>query len=154
MSRTRGMSFCRRNHVFGAIVDNFHGLSGFPREQSGVARDHRRIFLFTAKTSAGFGLDHANFVLRQPEKRQQSFVNIIGALHRAPDGHAVFGIRDRDHAVVFDVELLLCAGQIFAFDDMIRFFPYRIDIALFDPVFFENIASPQITSLQSSDLQW
>ena len=40
VARARRMALRRGGHVFHAVVDNFHGASGFHRQQRGVARDH------------------------------------------------------------------------------------------------------------------
>ena len=40
VARARRMALRRGGHVFHTVVDNFHGASGFHRQQRGVARDH------------------------------------------------------------------------------------------------------------------
>ena len=88
------------DHVFGAVVNHFYRLAGFPGQQRGVAGDHRRIFFLAAEAAAGFRLDDADFVGGQIEKRNQRLVNVIRALQRAPDGDAfVRDSRDGDHAL-------------------------------------------------------
>ena len=62
---------------------------------------------------------------------QQRLVDVVGTLHRTPNGDAILWIRNRDHAVGLDVELLLRAGSILALDDVRRVAPNRIDIAFF-----------------------
>ena len=45
----------------------------------------------------------------------------------------------RDAAVVFDIELLLRAGGVLAFDDVVRGCPDTVDVALVHAVGFEGI---------------
>ena len=59
-------------------------------------------------------------VFRQVEKRHQRFVDVIRALQRTPHGDALIRIKRRDHPVIFDIELFLRAGRVFAFDDVDR----------------------------------
>ena len=54
---------------------------------------------------------------RQAEERRERVVDVVRALHRAPHGHAVVGVRDRQHAVRLDVQLFLRARLVLAFDD-------------------------------------
>ena len=68
MPRARRMPLRRRHHIFGAVVNNFHGLARISTPAAPRGRDHRRIFFLAAKSSAGFGLHHANFFLRQAEQ--------------------------------------------------------------------------------------
>ena len=63
MARARRMALGGGDHVLGAVVDHFHGLAGFPREQRGVSGDHRRIFFLAAEAAAGFGLHDADAIL-------------------------------------------------------------------------------------------
>ena len=85
-----------------------------------MRRDHGRIFFLAAKRAAGFRLHDANSILGQVEKRHQRLVDVVRTLQRAPDRDALLGVERGDHAVVFDVELLLRAGGVFAFDDVVR----------------------------------
>ena len=80
------------------------------------------VFFLAAEGSAGFSLDDADLVVGEGEDGFERAVDVEGALEGAADGDrrgcAVgeaggFG----DDAVGFDVELLLGAGVIFAFDD-------------------------------------
>jgi hypothetical protein len=49
------------------------------------------------------------------------------------------GIESGDHSVVLDVKLLLRAGRVFAFHNVIGFRPNFVDLALFDQISFEDI---------------
>ena len=101
--------------------------------------DQRRIFFLAAKAAASFSLNHANLFFRQAEQFDQRFVNVVRTLHRAPNRHAVVRVRDRNRAVVLDVELLLRAGFVFAFDDEIGAGPDVVDVALIDQKLFEDV---------------
>jgi len=67
VTRARRMPFRGRGHIFGAVVNHFHRLAGFQREQSSVARDHRGVFFFAAEAAAGLCLYHAHSFLGQAE---------------------------------------------------------------------------------------
>ena len=75
------------------------------------------ILFLAAEAAAGLHLDDADLLVRQVEQRRERFVDVVRALHRAPHRHAVLRIGDGDHAVRLDVELLLRAGLVLAFDD-------------------------------------
>ena len=139
MARSRRMALGGGGHVFHAVVNHFDGLPGFPGEERGVRGNHRGIFFLAAKRAAGFHLHDADAILGQAEKLHEGFVDVIRTLQRAPDGEAMLGVEGGDHAVVFDVELLLRAGGVFAFDDEVRVLPDGIDVAFFDQIGFEKI---------------
>src|SRR5258705_510399 len=67
VTRARRMPLRGRGHIFGAVVNHFHRLARFQREQSSVARDHRRAFFFAATAAAGPCLYHAHSFLGQAE---------------------------------------------------------------------------------------
>ncbi len=135
------MAFRRSDHVFHAVVDNFHGASGFHCQQRGMRRDHGRVFFFSAERSAGFHLHDAHFFFGQRKKGHQGLVHVVWALQGTPNGGSVFRVERRDHAVVFDIELFLRAGEIFALDDVRRFIPDGFDVALFNQVTLERVVS-------------
>ena len=84
----------------------------------GVRSERGRIVFFAAEGAAGLCLHDADFVRREIEDRDQRFVHVEGALQRAPHGDAVFRALLGNDAVVFDVEMFLRAGAVFAFDNM------------------------------------
>ena len=51
-------------------------------------------------------------------------------------------IKFGDHAVVFNVKLLLCSGSVLSFNDMVRHFPHAMDVTFFNEAGFENIFRP------------
>ena len=133
------MALGGRHHVFRAVVHNFHGLPGFPRQKRRVPRDHGGIFFLAAESAARFGLNDAEFFRREAEQGDERFVHVVGALQRSPDRHPIRGIGRRDHALVFDVELFLRPGAIFAFDNDLRLRPCGIHVALFHEIGLENV---------------
>ena len=143
MTRPRRMALGRRHHVLRAVVDELHGLPGFPRQQRRVARDDRRVFFLAAKAATGLHLDHAHLVRRQIEERRQRLVNVVRTLHRAPDRHAVGRVRRSHHAVRFDVELLLRAGLVFALDDEVGRGERGVDVPRVTSVVLEDVVRPQ-----------
>ena len=66
-------------------------------------------------------------------------MNVVRALHRAPNGHAFLLVSDRDCTVVLDIKLFLCAGFIFAFDDEIGIGPGVVDIAFIDQKLLKDV---------------
>ncbi len=119
------------HHVFGAVVNDLHWLARLPRQKRGMTGDHRRVLFLATESTAGSHLDHSDLVLRQPEELHQGLVDVVGTLHGAPDGHALFGACHRHHSLALNVELLLGAGSIFAFDDGVRMRPDGIDVPFF-----------------------
>ena len=78
--------------------------------------------LLAAEGAAGLGLDDAALFLGQAEDQRERVDEVVGALHGAGDGDRFQRAVGRaegfgDDAVVFDVELLLRAGAVLAFDD-------------------------------------
>ncbi len=87
------------------------------------AYDGGEVF-FAAEGSAGLGLDDAALFFGEVEDELEGVDEVVGALHCALDGDGVEGavgvkVGFGDDAVVFDVELLLCAGVVFAFYDVV-----------------------------------
>ena len=139
--RARRMPLGRRHHVLGAIVNELDRLAGLPRQQRRMTRDDRRVLFLAAKAAAGLHLHDAHLVGRQVEERPQRLVDVVRALHRAPDRDAVGGVRRRDHAVRFDVELFLRAGLVFALDDELGRRQRAIDVAARDEVVLEDVVA-------------
>ena len=89
-----------------------------------AADDGGEVFL-AAEGSAGFGLDDAALFGGEVEDEFERVDEVEGALHGAAvrstsvGSRIVFG----DDAVVFDVELLLRAGAVLAFDDVVGVCP-------------------------------
>lgn len=101
--------------------------------------DHGGIFFLASEGAACFHLDDADAVGGQGEKLHEGFMDIVGTLKGAPNCEALLRIENGNHAVVFNVELLLRAGGIFGFDDVIGGAPGNINVALFDEIAFEEI---------------
>ncbi len=139
MPRSRRMPLRRRRHIFHAVVDNFHGPAGFDREQRRMARDHGRVLFFSAECAARLHLHDANLVLGKAAQRHQRLVNVVRALQRTPDGDSIFRIERGDDAVVFDVQLLLRAGEVLALDDVRRFFPDGVYVPLLNQIALEGV---------------
>src|SRR3954469_4799309 len=104
-----------------------------------MTRYHGRILFFAAEASARFGLHDANLILRQIEELDERLVNIVGALHRPPHGHALIRVGDGNHAVSLYVKLLLRARAVLALDYKVRLFPDFIHVALFYKERFEDV---------------
>jgi hypothetical protein len=132
MARARRMALGSGDQIFGAIIDQSDRSARFPGEQSGVAGDYRRILFFAAETPSRHRLNHADFCSGQIEQFDQRLMDVVRALHRTPHRHSIIRIGDGDHSVIFDVELFLGSGFVFAFDDKIGLGPYVIDPSLLD----------------------
>ena len=133
------MAFGGGHHVFRAVVNNLDWFAGLPRQQRRVTGNQRWIFFLAAKAAAGFSLNDADLVFRQVKQLYERFVNVVRTLHRTPNRYAFVRIGDRNRAVVLDVELLLRAGVVFAFDDEIRAGPGFVDVAFIDQKLLEDI---------------
>ena len=119
MPHDRRMPLGRRQQIFDTVVDHLDRPAGLAREDRRMTRQHRRVFFLAAESAAGFRLHDAHALGRQLQQHDQRLVHVVRALQRSVDGHlAVAG--HGDHAVGLDVELLLVAGAIFAFDDRRR----------------------------------
>jgi hypothetical protein len=123
------MPLRRCGHVFGTVVDHFHWSPRLPGEQGRVSRDDRGILLLAAEAAAGLHLNNSNLLCWHLEERQERLLDVIRALHRAPDGDAIDRIGDGEHAVRLDVELLLGARLVLAFDHTNTIRHRGIDIA-------------------------
>ncbi len=132
MANARRMALGGRGQIFHAVVDHLDRMAALHGQQRGMRRERRRIIFFAAEGAAGLGLDDADFVFRQIEDGEQRFVHVEGALQRTPDRDAAVRAVLGDDAVVFDVEMFLRAGAIFAFDDVRGAGPRGVDIAFFE----------------------
>ncbi len=79
--------------------------------------------LLASEGSAGFGLDDAALLGGEVEDEFEGMDEIVGALHGAADRDSGFGVVLGDDAVVLDVELLLRARSVLAFDDKVGGLP-------------------------------
>jgi len=66
-------------------------------------------------------------------------MDIIGTLHRAPYSHTFTLVRYGYRAIVFNIELFLRSGFVFAFNDEIRVGPNSIDVSFVDQEFLEDV---------------
>ena len=66
-------------------------------------------------------------------------MNVVRALHRAPDRHTVRRVGNGEHAVRLDVELFLRAGLVFTLDHDRCGGERGVDITLADAVSLEEI---------------
>src|SRR5271168_166032 len=123
MASAAGMAFRGGGHVLGAVVADLDGVAGLHGEQSGVAADDRREVLFAAEGTACLGLDDAALFGGEVEDEFKGMDQVERTLHGASYCHSVFGRIFGDHAVIFDVELLLGAGAVLAFDDVVGGLP-------------------------------
>ena len=141
MARARRVTFRRRGHVFHAVVDDFHRPTGLDGQERRMRRNHGRKLFFSAKGAACLHLHDTNFLFGKAAKRHQSFVNVVRTLQRTPDGDSFLRIERCDDSIVFDVELLLRSGGVFAFHDVSCFLPDRVHVALFNQKSFEDVVS-------------
>src|ERR1035437_9297473 len=101
-----------------------------------MSRDHRRIFLLAAESTAGFRLHHADIWLLA-QQAPERLVYIEGALHGAMYRNAaILGIGD--HAIRLDVDVLLMSRAVRAFDDQVGGREAGVDVAFVDSERFEN----------------
>ncbi len=139
MASARGMAFGSRGQIFHAVVDHFDWVARLESQQRGVRGQDRWIVLLAAKGAAGLGLNHTHLVLGQIEDRHQRLVHVVRALQRAPHHDTALRAVLGDDAVVLNVEMLLRAGAVFAFDDVRSAAPYGVHIALFEQKTLEAV---------------
>ena len=139
MAHARRMPLGGRGQIFHAVVDHLDRVAALHGQQPRVRGEHRRVIFLAAECASGLGLNHAHFFVGKIEDRSQRFVHVKRALQRAPHGDAVFRAPLRDHAVVFNVEMLLRAGAVFAFDDVRGLRPHLIHIAFFKQEPLEHV---------------
>ena len=125
MARARWMALGGCGQIFHAVVDHLDRMAALHGQQSRVRGKRGRIILLAAERAAGLGLHHAHFFVGQVEDLDQRLVHVVGALQRTPDGDAALGAPLRDDAVVLNVEMLLRAGAVLAFDNVRGAFPKR-----------------------------
>ena len=133
------MAFSGCRHVLRAVIDQLDGFARFPCQQGRVCGDHRGVFFLASKSAAGFRLNDPDFLRRQIEDRHERFLDVVRTLHRAPYGEPLPSIANRYDSIVLDVELLLRAGLVFAFDDVVGRGPHSVDVALLQKIRFESI---------------
>jgi hypothetical protein len=117
-----GMALGGGDQVFGAVVADLDRMAGLHREQRRVRADDGGEVFLAAEGPAGLGLDDAALFGGQIEDELERVDEVVGALHGAGDGDGFERAVGRaevlgDDAVVLDVELLLRAGAVLAFDD-------------------------------------
>ena len=113
------MALGGRRDVLVAVVDHAHRPLRLERQQRRVDRHDRGVLLLAAEAAAGLGLDHDRLAVGQGQRALERGMDVVGALERAVDGDAAVRARDRDHALVLDVQLLLVADPVGALDDQV-----------------------------------
>ena len=128
-----GMTLRRRQHVFDAVVDELDRPARLQGRERRVAGNHRRILLLAAEAAAGFRLHDAYAVVGEAEQHGQRAMDVVRALHRSVhrDAPPVVGRHGND-PVGLDVELLLRADPVLAFDDLVGLGQAGVEIALVD----------------------
>jgi len=82
-----------------------------------VQRNDRRVVFLAAETAAGGGLDHSDPVCRSRQRVHHGGMYVVRALHGPFDHHDAV-IRERQHALRFEVDVLLGAGPVGPLDDV------------------------------------
>ena len=103
-----------------AVVDHPHRLAGLARQERRVQGDHRRVLLLAAEAAARLGLDHHRLGVGQLQGSLQGAVDVVRALARAVHRDPAIGVRDGDHRLVLDVQLLLVANAVGPLDHQLR----------------------------------
>jgi len=101
--------------VFVSLVNHLHRRTGLDAQQCTVRSEHRWVFLFAAKAAAGGRLNHIDAPMT--EHGCDGLDDIKRALHRADQRKAVVCSGYSDHALGFDVELLLMAHRVGPLND-------------------------------------
>src|SRR6202162_5749078 len=133
-----GMPLGRGEHVLGAVVDHLDRPTGLQGEQAGVRGDHRGVLFLAAEAAPRLRLDDADLLGRKAEQHAERLVDVIRALERAVDRHAAV-LRHGDGAVGLDIELLLEADTVLAFDDEVRLPESVFELPLLDRDLLESL---------------
>ncbi len=83
-----------------------------------MARDHRGVLFLAAEAAAGLGLHDAQMAVGTQQTAHR-LDDVEGTLDRAVDRDAVL-LGYGDDAIGLDVDVLLVAGAVGAFDDPVR----------------------------------
>jgi hypothetical protein len=117
----RRMPLRRRQHVFDAVVEQFHRAPGLHREQRRMTGNHRRVFFLPAEAAASLGLNDTDVVVWETEQHLERAVHVVRTLHRAVERDACTAASGAsgygNDAVGLDVELLLMTHAVLAGDD-------------------------------------
>ena len=100
--------------------------------------DHGGVLLLAAEPAARLLLDHDCADSVERERPLERLLDVVRALHRPVDLDATVPPWEGDDRVVLDVELLLVAGPVFAFDDDVGGRESRVQIAAPDVVVGEH----------------
>src|SRR6202162_5478087 len=133
-----GMPLGRGEHVLVAVVDHLDRPTGLQGEQAGVPGDHRGVLFLAAEAAPRLRLDDADLLGRKAEQHAERLVDVIRALERAVDRHAAV-LRHGDGAVGLDIELLLEADTVLAFDDEVRLPESVFELPLLDRDLLESL---------------
>ncbi|OQA06879.1 MAG: hypothetical protein BWY66_01642 [bacterium ADurb.Bin374] len=135
----RWMTFGAGDNIFFALVDEFHGTFEQVRDHRCVTGEDRGEVLLASEAAAGRGLNDAYLVSLAAENIGNCVVDVEGALHRAVDGHRAFDAGHGDHALGFEVGVLLVWGFVLAFEDVDGFREGGFEVAVPDDVSAEDI---------------
>ena len=140
MTHGAGMALGGGLHVLAAVVDHFDGAAGLGSEQRGVQREDGGVIFFAAEAAAGGCLHGANASFIAVEGVLECVEDVVRALHAALDADGFGGgVHPGDHAVALDVDVLLRAGFVLAFDDDRRAGERCLGIAFVDSEMFEDV---------------
>jgi len=146
-----GVALGGEEDVLVAVVDDLHRLAGLQRRQRAVAGDHRRELLLAAEGAADRLLPHADLLRGQAERFMEFVHHIIRTLQAAAQEHAAVLLRNGDHALRLDVELLLVARRVLAFDNEIGLGQPRGHVALDDGLAAEHVLGRGRAARETTD---
>jgi len=129
MMDDRGVALGGGAQVLVAVVDHAHRLADLASQQRGMQRDHRGVLLLAAEAAARLRLDHDSLRIGQLQGSLQGSMDVVRALAGAVHRHPAVGLRDRDHGLVLDVELLLVPNPVGALDHQLRLGEPRLQVA-------------------------
>ena len=104
--------------------------------------EDRRVLLLAAEPASRLGLDHADVLRREAEHDAQRLLHVVGALKRSVDRDAA-ALGDGDDPVGLDVDVLLVADPVLAFDDLVSEPEPGLDVALADADSLEDLGRVQ-----------
>jgi hypothetical protein len=138
MADDRWVALGGRHHVLAAVVDDLHRPAALQRQQAGMGGDHARILFLAAEAAARLGLDDADVLDRAAEQHLERLQDVVGTLERAIEREPR-ALRHGDDAVRLDVDVLLGAGRVRAFDHHVRAREAALQIPLLDQDVLEHL---------------
>ena len=140
-----GMPLGSTSDILRPFENHLHGPLCLSREKRRMQRQHRGIILLASESASGYGLPYPHFFRRKPQAMTESSQGIIGTLHGAPDFYASPLSRQSNHALGFQVHLLLVRRTALHLQKILRLLEGLLGVSFRKGVFLEKVGlSPHV----------